>query len=56
MGVAAVSREYMDCPVRVWLEKPLGQRAVLDVDKDEELPLFTPSWIDGIPDCDAGYR
>jgi hypothetical protein len=49
-------REYMDCPVRVWLEKPLGQRAVIDVDSDEELPLFTPFWFDGVRQSDAGYR
>lgn len=49
-------REYTDCPVRVWLEKPLGQRAVIDVDSDEELPLFTPSWFDGVRQADAGYR
>jgi hypothetical protein len=49
-------REYTDCPVRVWLEKPLGQRAVIDVDSDEELPLFTPSWFDGVRQPDAGYR
>jgi hypothetical protein len=50
------TREYTDCPVRVWLEKPLGQRAVIDVDSDEELPLFTPSWFDDVPQPDAGYR
>lgn len=49
-------REYTDCPVRVWLEKPLGQRAVIDVDRDEELPLFTPSWWDDTPESDADYR
>ena len=49
-------REYMDCPVRVWLEKPLGHRAVIDVDSDEELPLFTPSWFNGVRQPDAGYR
>jgi hypothetical protein len=31
-------REYLDCPVRTWLERPLGERAVIDVDSDEELP------------------
>jgi hypothetical protein len=49
-------REDTDCPVRVWLEKPLGQRAVIDIDSDEELPLFTPSWFDGVGQPDAGYR
>jgi hypothetical protein len=37
-------RDYMDCPVRTWLERPLGGRAVIDVDSDEELPLFIPGW------------
>lgn len=50
------AREYTDWPVRVWLEKPLGQRAVIDVDSDEELPLFTPSSLDGVRQSDAGYR
>ena len=49
-------REYIDCPVRVWLETPLGHRAVIDVDSDEELPLFTPSWFNGVRQPDAGYR
>ena len=49
-------REYMDCPVRVWLETPLGHRAVIDVDSNEELPLFTPSWFNGVRQPNAGYR
>ena len=37
-------REYVVWPVRVWLERPLGDRAVIDEDSDEELELFTVSW------------
>jgi hypothetical protein len=35
-------REYVDCPVRVWLERPLGERVVIDVDTGQELPLRIP--------------
>lgn len=35
---------YFDCPVHIDLEKPLNGRAVIDVDTDKELPLFTQSW------------
>jgi hypothetical protein len=35
------SREAVVWPVRVWLDKPLGARAVIDEDSDEELDLFT---------------
>jgi hypothetical protein len=42
-------REYMDCPVRTWLDQPLGDRAVIDVDSDEELPLYTPHYLNNIP-------
>ncbi|HEY5262106.1 MAG TPA: hypothetical protein VIJ33_08330 [Solirubrobacteraceae bacterium] len=36
--------EYVNCPVHVYLEKPLNARTVIDVDTDKPLPLFTPSW------------
>jgi hypothetical protein len=49
-------REYVDCPVRVWLEQPLGERAVIDVDSDEELPLYTPEYLDNVRQPDVGYR
>jgi hypothetical protein len=49
-------REYVDCPVRVWLESPLGTRAVVDVDSDEELPLFTPLYLDNKLQPDHGYK
>jgi hypothetical protein len=49
-------REYTDCPVRTWLEQPLGQRAVIDEDSDEELPLYTPLYLDNVVQPDHGYR
>lgn len=49
-------REYMDCPVRVWLKQPLGDRAVIDVDTDEELPLYIPGWVDNVRQPDRGYH
>ena len=51
-----VSHEYLDCPVRVWLDRPLGDRAVIDVDTDEELPLYTPAYLNNVPQPDHGYR
>ncbi len=53
--VPFAQRTYTDCPVRVWLDKPLGDRAVIDVDSDEELPLFIPAYRDGVPDPNHGY-
>lgn len=50
------SREYHDWPARVWLERPLGDRAVIDVDTDEELPLYTPLHLDNVVQPDHGYR
>lgn len=49
-------REYTDCPVRVWLKKPLGERAVIDVDSDEELPLYIPEYLENVPRPDHGYH
>ena len=49
-------REYVDCPVRVWLECPLGERAVIDVDTDKELPLYTPLYVNNVRQPDHGYR
>ena len=42
------NREYTDCPVRVWLKRPLGDRAVIDVDSDDELPLYTPPYLNSV--------
>lgn len=49
-------REYMDWPVRVWLKRPLGERAVIDVDSDEELPLYTPKYLNNVVQPDHGYH
>lgn len=48
--------EYTDCPVRVWLERPLGDRAVIDADRDKELPFYTPLYLDNVVQPDHGYR
>jgi len=49
-------REYVDCPVRVWLDRPLGERAVIDVDDDEELPLYVPTYLNNVVQPDHGYH
>jgi hypothetical protein len=36
------AREYVDCPVRVWLDRPLENRTVVDEDSNEALPLYSP--------------
>jgi hypothetical protein len=50
------NREYLDCPIRTWLERPLGERAVIDVDSDEELPLYTSRYLNNVIQPDHGYR
>ena len=50
------SREYCDCPVRVWLERPLGDRAVIDADTDDELLLYIPMYLDNVLRPDHGYH
>jgi hypothetical protein len=52
---AARPREYSDWPVRVWLDRPLGERAVIDLDTDEELPLYKPLYDDGVQQPDHGF-
>jgi hypothetical protein len=37
-------RHETDCPCNVWLDDPLGTRAVIDLDTGEELPLYIPHW------------
>jgi len=49
-------REYIDCPVRVWLGRPLGNRAVIDVDSDSELPLYVPRYLNNVLQPDYGYH
>jgi hypothetical protein len=36
--------EYVDCPVHVYLDQPLNDRAVIDEDTREPLALFVPHW------------
>ena len=48
--------EYMDCPARVWLDRPLGDRAVIEVDDDRELPLYVPEYLNGVVQSDHGYH
>jgi hypothetical protein len=38
------NREFWNCPVHVHLEKPLNGRKVIDVDSEQALPLFVPTW------------
>jgi hypothetical protein len=42
-------RHITNCPVRTWLDRPLGNRAVVDVDSEEELPLHTPGDLNNRP-------
>ncbi len=44
------------CPVRVSLDRPLGERAVIDVDHDEELPLYVPKYLNNVVQPDHGYH
>jgi hypothetical protein len=37
-------RDETDCPCNVWLDAPLDERVVIDVDSGEPLPLFIPHW------------
>ena len=34
----------VDCPCNWWLDAPLGERVVIDVDTGKELPLYIPRW------------
>ena len=38
------SHERVNCPVHVYLDRPLGGRQVVDVETGAALPLFVPSW------------
>lgn len=55
-GTRPAWRDYIDCPVRVWLQRPLGDRAVIDMDTDEELALYTARYLNGVVQPDHGYR
>jgi hypothetical protein len=37
-------REYMNCPVHVYLDQPLGEGRVIDVETELEAPLFVSTW------------
>ena len=50
------SHDHADCAVRVWLDAPVGERAVIDVDSNEELPLYTPMHLNNVHQADHGYR
>jgi len=36
--------EYCNCPVHVYLDRPLGDRPVFDIHRDGFLPRYTPAW------------
>ncbi len=36
--------DCMDCPVHAYLDQPLGDREVIDVDTQKPLPLYAPRW------------
>ena len=38
------SLERVNCPVHVYLDRPLEGRQVVDVETGAALPLFVPSW------------
>ena len=33
-----------DCPCNVWLDEPLGERIVVDIESGRPLPLCVPEW------------
>jgi hypothetical protein len=37
-------QHWMNCPVHVYLDEPLNDRTVVDVQTGEALPLFVPDW------------
>jgi hypothetical protein len=43
------SRNDVDCGCRVYLDAPLGERVVIDVDSGEPLPMLIPRWGTGEP-------
>jgi len=53
---ARCDREYLNCPVRVELDEPLGERAVIDFDRDEELPLYKPPYLNDARQPDDGHH
>jgi hypothetical protein len=51
---ARPSRRYLESHVRVELDEPLGARAVIDFDRDEELPLDEPKYLNNVRQRDHG--
>lgn len=49
-------RHYTECPVRVWLEDRLGDRAVIDIDTDKELDEYRPRIVGTSRQPDGGYH
>jgi hypothetical protein len=49
------SRDYTECPVRVWLDEPLGERAVIAFARDEGLPLYRPRYLNHVRRPDHGH-
>jgi len=41
---APASHERVNCPVHVYLDRPLQGRQVVDIETGAALPLFVPSW------------
>lgn len=56
IAAALRRRNYIDCPVRVWLDEPLRARAVIDFDRDEELSLYRPLYLNNVKQHDHGYH
>jgi hypothetical protein len=42
---ADAPQEFVTWPVRIWLDRPLANRTVVDVDNNEALPLFSPKYL-----------
>jgi hypothetical protein len=51
----ARSPDYWNCPVHVYLDRPLGDRGVFDIESDAFLPRYAPPAESGsAPTDDAG--
>jgi hypothetical protein len=37
-------KEEVCCPCNIWLDAPLGERTVINVDTGRELTLYIPRW------------
>lgn len=43
-GDEQLPQDYCNCPVHVYLDRPLGDRKVIDADERTEVPLYEPHW------------